>query len=63
MEQTEKRIKAGTYKPRGVRGNGATQTKFNLNLDNDLVEWVRGQVNTTRYINNLIREDKIAQGG
>ena len=67
MENEKKKYipgaKAGTYKPRGVRGNGATQGRFNFRVDPDLQEWLDSQVNRNRYLNNLVREDKIKNQG
>lgn len=56
MERTPGK-KTGTYKTGAVYGAGVTQTRFHMHVDNDLMEWLNQQVNKSRYINNLIRED------
>lgn len=47
----------GRYKKRSFE---KSQTRFSLRIDDDLVEWVASQSETTtknRYINGLIRKD------
>lgn len=51
-EENKKRTRR-TYAKRGNR----SQTMMSFRIDNDLVDWLNGQPNKGRYINNLIRGD------
>lgn len=47
----------GKYKF-GKRGEGRSQKRIGVAIDNELEEWLNQQPNKNRYINGLIRKDK-----
>lgn len=52
VEDTERRRRA--YAPRGQR----SQVRVTTLIDNENYEWLKQQPNMSRYLNNLINQDR-----